>query len=333
MTEKRRGTRVWRRERWAAWVMMALVVGIVGCVVPDGCTTNDCLELGECYGTLDEGFLYPLQDGAWWQHDNVDSQTENVSCKVVSVGPERDVPLLEGVRAHENYSVRADAWGIRWQETLTDGSVVRRLDEWFELPPEDQIDQIPNVITERSRIKYYCPSRNRVSDGDRACECGNWTHERWEASITLADIDPADWSTCEAIQVNIETCEPVGNIPAGCEFVRDHSLDRFEINVLHGAGDENIDVRAGSFDEVLEVYRWGEEYDVEDPDGTLEKEQDIFYWVRGVGKIMDDSSPDDLDYLVDWCLPSDQDDQDEPDCSATRPTFTSTYGEACPDPR
>ena len=320
------------RERWATGVGILLFACMVGCIAPDGCITNDCLELGECYGTKGDGLLYPLEEGAWWQVDNVDRQTNQQSCKVVSVGPSKEIPLLDGVTAFEVYSVRDDSWGIRWQEVLDDGTVLRRLDEWFELPPEEEIDQIPNVSTNRTKIKYYCPSRTRVADGDRACECSEWAEDRWEASIKLDDANPESWSVCQEIKIDTENCELIDELPQGCDFSRDQTHHEYEIRVLSpdDVADEleieKLVVRAGAFDEALMVTRWGEEFDVADPEGSFEEDKDIYYWVRGVGKVRDDSQAD-KDKLVDWCVPSAP---NYPDCAAARPSFISTAGMPCP---
>jgi len=302
------------------WKVASLLVGLVA--AHGGCLSNRCLELGEGHFLEDEGLLYPLQDGAWWRMRVTDDQSGVADCpdKVVSVGPEMPIPLRDWVTAFQVYSVREDEWGIRWQAVQQeDRSIVRHLDEWYLLPHKDD-----PASADRLRIKYYCPYKDRAADGDRARLCGDWETTRWEFTITLNSDDPANWSLCEAIQIDHLTCAPLSPIPSVCTWDWDMIYEEFVVQAV----EEQLTVPAFEPSTVptLKIARyeeslWKDEY-----------ESDTYWWHRGVGKIAKDDDTD-YDSLVAFCLPDASTPDDYQDCIDSMPTKEAMIVEACPPPR
>ncbi len=281
-----------------------------------GCLDNRCLELGECHMPDSNELLYPLTEGAWWRMQVQYHQGLAFECpnKVVSVGPERRIPLRPDVEAYQVFSVREDEWGIRWQEVREDSSIVRHVDEWYRLPYKEFPD-----ARDRTSIKYYCPYKERAMDGDKACICGDWERTHWQLTITLNSNDCSDWEICEAIAVDPFTCAPISGVPDVCqaEFV-----EVYEEFVVEAVDAQVETVWPGGPLSALQVYCLEET-------SAGETGWDVYSWHRGIGKIAKDDG-EDWDTLVDFCLP-DANGETKDTCATRKPT-TQQLRQKCPWP-
>jgi hypothetical protein len=251
-------------------VTISLLAVLLACnqLDPPGSTC----DAGAGEGT---GLLYPLQEGAWWRFKFVQSDVGSEAEKVVEIRDSGPIPGREEEEGFMAYSLRDDGHGERWQAVTEEGHIVRHVDEWFDLEGN------------RTRIDYFCPPKYRVPDP----ESDFAAYEVYsEASVQLAEDAPADWTVCEAIELNPDTCE-AANVPAGCEVVR-------EENEKHWRSEGEEEVTVPARDEPFSAYR------IEHDEAASFPGPKSYFWARGVGKVKEHDPGHEDEELLECCLPS-----------------------------
>lgn len=256
------------------------------------------------------GYLYPLEEGAWWRHDELVHvpNDEVLKCKRVVIGELQPIPLRPTVMAWPAMSMSYEAdpvapagrLGRRWQE-VRDGSVYRHVDEWF---------SGEEVTSDRDEVELYCPIAARAMDcpgawegkpcdlADRGWACAGveWESSQFKLKVTAEDkTDPALWEACLAVEVDPDTCQVLGEPPAGCTYELQQEHEQWRVDAI----DEGLEVPAGSFTTLRQSHRTRDEGDSEWGNW------DTYNWARGVGKIREYQTEGEDEVLLDWCLPSD----------------------------
>lgn len=241
------------------------------------------------------GLLYPIdEEGAWWRHKVCNQDRGNRQCpdKLVVAGPAAPIPLLSPpVTGIPAYSERPDEEAFRWQEIEADGTIRRRLDEYY-------------TLGVRTSLVWYCPPELRVPDGTHACQATGWT-EKATAAKVITEGD-ATIEKCAALTVDPTTCEVTTPVE-GCTLETNTVSRAWYVQHDH----ETLTVPAGTFTDVVN-------YRLTDSGGTQR-----FWWARGVGKLREeDDIKGENEVLVDYCLPG--------ACDRAPPTYAMRDAECDP---
>jgi hypothetical protein len=252
-----------------------------------------------CADRSTDDALYPLQPGAWWRHWAYEESDNGArSDKLNYVCEQQPMPRVPGEQAFPVLSLKVGARRtIRWQslrpcpDTPFGYDIRRHYDERF--------DQDWNLLS----VLHYCPYRLRTVDC--LAQAGELPHYESYTEASVATVSPSDgdWSACDAVRIDPDSCEPEGVVPDGCEVVvcpgddscmyapGDHSGEVFQDWQVVTVESQR-DVPAGTF------------FDVEihtnlDWDGELAH----FHWARGVGKVYEHSVGVEWEELVAYCIP------------------------------
>ncbi len=262
--------------------------------------SNECLDPGPC--SSGQGLLYPLEDGAWWNHREVEEATQDVyRCKLVTVDAEQPIPLRPWVDAFPATSVSVKVetgelrYGVRWQQ-VDDCSIYRHLDEWYK----------DAEMLNRDHVTWYCPRHLRVPDCPGACEGASWNVDDcdrscqgahwsegvfWKAELTTDD--PELWDACLAMDLDHETCsvrEPI----EGCDVVTSLSVTNWMVDEV--GRQISLDAFGEPFDTVGTAKQ---DWDSDETGGGWQSWHT--YWrARGVGKVMEGQPGVQQEELLDY---------------------------------
>lgn len=266
--------------------------------------SNDPLLPGPCHGG--EGLFYPLQEGAWWRHDQYTrvGLNEYDLCKLVEVPPIDTAPF-HGSAAWPVLSLSVERGATtgtlarRWQEEVN-GSIHRLVDEVF---------TGPTLSDPLKYVKIYCPFAGRVYDCPGACDgaetdvkvCAygcqdaSWEENLAELTLTVEDpTSPDQWSTCLGLAIDPLTCTVPVDAPSFCLTEREDVRNLWTVEAVH----ESISFDGHTWDTMREAHK---EWDPLTGDWGA---KDYFNWARGLGKIREVQSTTEREHLVEACVPT-----------------------------